>query len=66
MKPETKALRFIEDTEDNLRSVVRTLDKTRRMLEDQADNLGYAMQFIEDEVGGIIAAKEILEEMRKK
>ena len=66
MKPETKALQFIEDVDDNLQAAIKTLEKIKFYLEENAHELEKTIEKIRDETGGVIAAKEILNEMRKR
>mgnify|MGYP003657351735 CR=1 FL=1 len=66
MKPETKALQFIENVDDNLQSAIKTLEKIKFYLEENVDKLNETIEKIRDETGGVIAAKEILNEMRKR
>lgn len=66
MKPETKALQFIENVDDNLQSAIKTLEKIKFYLEENVDKLNVTIEKIRDETGGVIAAKEILNEMRKR
>ena len=65
MKPETKALQFIENVDDNLQAAIKTLEKIKFYLEENAHVLEKTIEKIRDETGGVIAAKEILNEMRK-
>ena len=65
MKPETKALKFIENVDDNLQAAIKTLEKIKFYLEENAHELEKTIEKIRDETGGVIAAKEILNEMRK-
>ena len=65
MKPETKALQFIENVDDNLQTAIKTLEKIKFYLEENVDKLEETIEKIRDETGGVIAAKEILEKMRK-
>jgi hypothetical protein len=66
MKPETKALQFIENVDDNLQAAIKTLEKIKFYLEENAHVLEKTIEKIRDETGGVIAAKEILNEMRKR
>jgi len=66
MKPETKALQFIENVDDNLQAAIKTLEKIKFYLEENAHVLEGTIEKIRDETGGVIAAKEILNEMRKR
>ena len=66
MKPETKALQFIENVDDNLQAAIKTLEKIKFYLEENAHELEKTIEKIRDETGGVIAAKEILNEMRKR
>ena len=66
MKPETKALQFIENVDDNLQAAIKTLEKIKFYLEENAHKLEETIEKIRDETGGVIAAKEILEKMRKR
>jgi hypothetical protein len=66
MKPETKALQFIENVDDNLQAAIKTLEKIKFYLEENAHVLEETIEKIRDETGGVIAAKEILNEMRKR
>jgi len=65
MKPETKALQFIENVDDNLQTAIKTLEKIKFYLEENVDMLEKTIEKIRDETGGVIASKEILNEMRK-
>lgn len=65
MKPETKALRCIENVDDNLQTAIKTLEKIKFYLEENVDMLEETIEKIRDETGGVIGAKEILNEMRK-
>jgi len=65
MKPETKALQFIENVDDNLQTAIKTLEKIKFYLEENVDKLEETIEKIRDETGGVIAAKEILNEMLK-
>jgi len=65
MKPETKALQFIENVDDNLQAAIKTLEKIKFYLEENAHKLEETIEKIRDETGGVIAAKEILNEMLK-
>jgi hypothetical protein len=65
MKPEIKALKFIEDTDDNLQEAIKTLEKIKYYLQENVYKLEETIEKIRDETGGVIAAKEILNEMRK-
>jgi len=66
MKPETKALQFIENIDDNLQSAIKTLEIMKYSLEEKVYELDKTIEKIRDETGGVIAAKEILEEMRNQ
>lgn len=66
MKPETKALRCIENADDNLQTAIKTLEKIKFYLEENVDMLEKTIEKIRDETGGVIASKEILNEMRKR
>tara|TARA_R110000851_G_scaffold12674_16_gene43887 strand:- start:7591 stop:7794 length:204 start_codon:yes stop_codon:yes gene_type:complete len=65
MKPETKALQFIENVDDNLQTAIKTLEKIKFYLEENAHKLEETIEKIRDETGGVIASKEILNEMLK-
>ena len=65
MKPETIALQFIENVDDNLQAAIKTLEKIKFYLEENVDKLDETIEKIRDETGGVIAAKEILNEMLK-
>ena len=65
MKPETKALQCIENVDDNLQAAIKTLEKIKFYLEENAHELEKTIEKIRDETGGVISAKEILNEMRK-
>jgi len=65
MKPETKALQCIENVDDNLQAAIKTLEKIKFYLEENVDMLEETIEKIRDETGGVIGAKEILNEMRK-
>mgnify|MGYP003114277702 CR=1 FL=1 len=66
MKPETKALQFIENIDGNLQSAIKTLEIMKYSLEEKVYELDKTIEKIRDETGGVIAAKEILEEMRNQ